>query len=121
MTLQEVLTSGFAVVPYIRGAVLTVSFPSLAKTANTFVSGKLNVSLKEYQKNQLCRNIIARPTIKLGGDNFGIISTNWPYRDRQRLYFERLGHINSVKLPLTVIMATFYLTLIYTTLIIINN
>jgi len=54
-------------------------------------------------------------------NNSGIISTNWPYRDRQRLYFERLGHINSVKLPLTVIMAAFYLTLIYTTLIIINN
>ena len=68
MTLHEVSISGFAVVRYIRGAVLiALSFPSLAKTANTFVSGKLNVSLKEYQKNQLCRNIIARPTIQFGG------------------------------------------------------
>ena len=68
VTLHEVSISGFAVVRYIRGAVLiALSFPSLAKTANTFVSGKLNVSLKEYQKNQLCRNIIARPTIQFGG------------------------------------------------------
>ena len=109
VTLHEASTSGFAVVPYIRGAVQPIKqtqaslmilikidqkpllntghifpmpkdnvpkvkrtdydsvFSVPCKDANTFVSGKLNVSLKEHQKNQLFRNIIATSTIQFGG------------------------------------------------------
>ena len=62
------------------------SFP--CKDANTFVSGKLNVSLKEHPKNQLFRNIIARSTIQFGG----IIPELFPQTGRfANALFSKLG------------------------------
>lgn len=43
-------------------------FPSLAKTANTYLSGKLNVSLVYVEKKtQHCRNKVSKPTLQLVG------------------------------------------------------